>query len=288
MILAAGTFFDGISTTSLFLGLGVVLAYAVPALVGDKLSLAATRVVLWCAWGLHGLAVLWSLFGLSPNSPNDVPRFGFAPALSVTAWLGLTVYAVESYMYPKLKAVWVFAAIGAAAVILAMLFPGQALHSAASKWLPVHWALGLASYGLFAAAVAHAWLMMRAELQMRLPSNMTASTMSATFSGLPLLTLERLTFRFVSAGFVLLTATLLAGWLFSESLYGAGKVWKWDHKTIFSVLSWLAFAVLIVGRAQFGWRGRTAVRVLYIGSGLLLLAYVGSRFVLEMVLGRTT
>lgn len=243
--------------------------------------MTATRLLLWCAWGLHGLAVLWSLFG-------NIPRFGFAPALSVTAWLGLTVYAVESYMYPKLRAVWVFAAIGAAAVMLAMLFPGQALHSAASKWLPVHWALGLASYGLFAAAVAHAWLMMRAESQMRLPPSKTASALSATSSGLPLLTLERLTFRFVNSGFVLLTATLLAGWLFSESLYGAGKVWKWDHKTIFSVLSWLAFAVLIVGRAQFGWRGRTAVRVLYVGSGLLLLAYVGSRFVLEVVLGRMT
>jgi ABC-type uncharacterized transport system permease subunit len=281
MILAAGTFFDTTSTTSLFLGLGAVAAYAIPALMGDKLSMSATRALLWTAWGLHGLAVLWSLFG-------ELPRFGFAPALSVTAWLGLTVYAVESYMYPKLKAVWVFAAIGAAAVVLAMLFPGQALHSAASKWLPVHWALGLASYGLFAAAVAHAWLMMRAESQMRLPSNMRPSALSGTSSGLPLLTLERLTFRFVNAGFVLLTATLLAGWLFSESLYGADKVWKWDHKTIFSVLSWLAFAVLIVGRAQFGWRGRTAVRVLYIGSGLLLLAYVGSRFVLEVVLGRLT
>jgi ABC-type uncharacterized transport system permease subunit len=263
------------SLTGLILGLGAAMAYAVPALAGERFSANTTRRLLWAAWGLHGLAVLWSLFG-------DVPRFGFAPALSVTAWLGLTVYAVESYMYPKLKAVWVFAAIGAAAVILAMLFPGQALHSAASKWLPVHWALGLASYGLFAAAVAHAWLMMRAESQMRL----SPSALSATSSGLPLLTLERLTFRFVNAGFVLLTATLLAGWLFSESLYGAGKVWKWEHKTIFSVLSWLAFAVLIVGRAQFGWRGRTAVRVLYIGSGLLLLAYVGSRFVLEVVLGR--
>ena len=279
MILAAGSFFDAISATSLFLGLGAVLAYAIPALVGARLSVTATRLLLWCAWGLHGLTVLWSLFGLSPDG---VPRFGFAPALSVTAWLGLTVYAVESYMYPKLKAVWVFAVIGAAAVVLAMLFPGQALHSAASQWLPVHWALGLASYGLFAAAVAHAWLMMRAESQMR----MSPSALSATSSGLPLLTLERLTFRFVIAGFVLLTATLLAGWLFSESLYGAGKVWKWDHKTIFSVLSWLAFAVLIVGRAQFGWRGRTAVRVLYIGSGPLLLAYVGSRFVLEVLLGR--
>ena len=265
------------SLTSLFLGLGAAVAYATPALASARLSAATTRLLLWCAWGLHGMAVLWSLFG-------DIPHFGFAPALSVTAWLGLTVYAVESYMYPKLKAVWAFAGIGAMAVLLALVFPGQILHSAASKWLPVHWALGLASYGLFAVAVAHAWLMMRAESQMRL----SPSSMSATSSGLPLLTLERLTFRFVTAGFVLLTATLLAGWLFSESLYGAGKVWKWDHKTIFSVLSWLAFAVLIVGRAQFGWRGRTAVRVLYIGSGLLLFAYVGSRFVLEVVLGRVT
>jgi ABC-type uncharacterized transport system permease subunit len=64
--------------------------------------------------------------------------------------------------------------------------------------------------------------------------------------------------------------------------------WKWDHKTIFSVLAWLTFAVLLTGRARFGWRGRTARRVLYAGSALLLLAYVGSRFVLEVVLSRAS
>jgi ABC-type uncharacterized transport system permease subunit len=86
---------------------------------------------------------------------------------------------------------------------------------------------------------------------------------------------------------VLLSATLLAGVLFGEQLYGAGgRAWKWDHKTIFSVLAWLTFAVLLIGRARFGWRGRTARRVLYAGSALLLLAYVGSRFVLEVVLAR--
>jgi ABC-type uncharacterized transport system permease subunit len=106
-------------------------------------------------------------------------------------------------------------------------------------------------------------------------------------SGLPLLTLERLTFRFVGAGFVLLSATLLVGIFFAESLYGQGVAWKWDHKTIFSLLSWLTFAVLLIGRARFGWRGRRAASVLYIGSGLLLLAYAGSRFVLEIILGRT-
>ena len=71
-------------------------------------------------------------------------------------------------------------------------------------------------------------------------------------------------------------ATLLAGLLFDESLYGT--VWKWNHKTVFSVLSWLTFAVLLLGRAHLGWRGRHAARLLYIGSGLLLLAYAGLRF----------
>ena len=99
-----------------------------------------------------------------------------------------------------------------------------------------------------------------------------------------LLTLERLTFRFVTAGFVLLSATLAAGGLFSEQLYG--RAWHWDHKAVFSVLAWATFAVLLLGRARFGWRGRKAVRVLYAGAALLLLAYAGSRFVMEVVLGR--
>ena len=56
---------------------------------------------------------------------------------------------------------------------------------------------------------------------------------------------------------------------------------------MFSLLAWLTFAVLLLGRHRFGWRGRTAVRVLYAGAGLLLLAYVGSRFVIEVILGRS-
>ena len=151
--------------------------------------------------------------------------------------------------------------------------------SAASPWLPLHLALGIASYGLFAAAVVHAWLMTRAEKQIRHAADPQA--------GVPLLTLERLTFRFVAAGFVLLSATLLAGLLFSETLYGTAGHWQaGTTRRVFSVLAWLVFAVLLLGRARFGWRGRKAVRVLYAGSALLLLAYVGSRFVLEVVLSR--
>ena len=186
----------------------------------------------------------------------------------------LTVYAVERQMFPQLQARWALAGLGSIAVLLPLVFPGNPWHVSTSPWLPLHLALGVGSYGLFAAAAVHAWLMTRTERSMRQATDAPA--------GLPLLTLERLTFRFATAGFVLLSATLLAGLVFSESLGG----WKWDHKTVFSVLAWLVFAFLLVGRLRFGWRGRKAVRVLYTGSLLLLLGYAGSRFVLEVILKR--
>ena len=260
------------STVGLALAVGAALAYATPAVAARFLSGATARNALWCAWAVHALALAWGLAG-------DTPRFGFAPALSVTAWLALSVYAIERHLMPQLHARWALAGLGALTVMLAAVFPGTPVNAMASPWLPLHWALGIASYGLFATAVVHAWLMMRAERHIRHAAN--------TDSGVPLLTLERLTFRFVSAGFILLTATLLAGLLFGEVLYGGTRAWRWDHKTVFSLLSWLVFAVLLLGRARFGWRGRKAVRVLYVGSLLLLLAYAGSRFVLEVILRRS-
>jgi ABC-type uncharacterized transport system permease subunit len=252
----------------LALGLAAAAAYAVPAAAAARLSERGARMALLAAWVLHGLVLAASLMG-------PAPRFGFAPALSMTAWLVLTVYAIERQVFPQMEARWALAGLGAAAVLLSLAFPGAVLHPSASPLLPLHWALGIASYGLFAAAVVHAWLMMRAERHIRQAADPHA--------GLPLLTLERLTFRFVALGFVLLSATLLAGLLFGDP---AGPGWRWDHKTVFSVGAWAAFAMLLVGRARFGWRGRKAVRMLYFGSLLLLLAYVGSRFVLEVVMGR--
>ena len=250
---------------------GAAASYAVLALATRRLSPPVLRGVLFAAWLLHAITLAEGLLG-------EPPRFGFAAILSMTVWLVLSVYAIESRLFPQLHAHWALAGIGSVAVVLSVVFPGMSYHMVASPWLPLHWALGVASYGLFAAAVVHGWLITRSERSIRLAVQNDA--------GVPLLTLERLTFRFVEAGFVLLSATLLVGWLFAEQLYGPGLVWQWNHKTVFSVLSWLTFAGLLLGRARLGWRGPTAVRVLYIGSALLLLSYVGSRFVLEVVLKR--
>ncbi len=100
--------------------------------------------------------------------------------------------------------------------------------------------------------------------------------------------MERLTFRFVTAGFVLLSATLLAGLLFSETLrrQHARLEMGPQDRVLGARMAHLRGAA--DRTARFGWRGRTARRVLYAGAVVLLLAYVGSRFVLEVVLARAT
>ncbi len=251
------------SLASLVLTLAAAVAYVAPTVWAARMHQEAARSVLMVAWLLHGLTLVWGLVG-------DEPRFGWAQALSFTAWLVLTIYVIERQMLPQLRSRLALTGLGALALVPPLFFQGRPLH-VDGPWLPIHLALGIAAYGMVAAAVVHAWLMGRAEQQIRLAAEAS--------SGVPLLTLERLTFRFTSVGFLLLSLTLIAG------LVSGG--WRWDHKTVLTSAAWLVFALLVVGRLRFGWRGRKAVRVLYAGSFLLLLAYAGSRFVLEVLLGRT-
>lgn len=98
----------------------------------------------------------------------------------------------------------------------------------------------------------------------------------------PLVELETLLFRTIATGFVLLGATLLTGLLFVQDLLAQHLV----HKTVLSLLSWLVFGVLLLGRWRQGWRGRTAVHWTLAAMALLVLAFFGSKFVLELVLQR--
>ena len=262
------------------------MALAVPSLVAllGYLGAAWRRDAAWfgvalaIGWLAHACAIALHSAGVGELLPGA--RFGFAPALSVTLWLVLAVYAIESRFVPLPGARRTLALLGAAAVLLALLFPGELRPHAGSPWAPLHWVLGIASYGLFGAALLHALLLRRAEQRLRGRPAAGETVGTAAPQGLPLLRLEKLTFRFVGAGFAVLSAALLLGWWFATP-------WRWDHKSVFSMLAWAVFAALLAGRRAFGWRGRLATRWLYVGAGLLLLAYVGSRFVLEVLLHRT-
>ncbi len=232
--------------------------------------------LLFAAWLVHALLLLGGVGLWAPA--GEGLRLGFAPALSFTVWLVLAVHGVESRFLPVANARRALALAGALAVALAWAFPGDVRAVAHSRWAPLHWVLGLTSYGLFGAAVLHAVLLDTADRRLR-QKNPGGGSGTIGGGGLPLLTLERLTFRFVEAGFAVLTVALWLG-LQSEAQ------WHWDRKSVLSVLGWATFAALIVGRQWRGWRGRQATRWLYLGSLLLLLAYVGTRFVYEVVLQR--
>ena len=249
--------------------LAAAVGYLVLAAGHRALSPRVTQGMLAITWFLHGASLLiyWV------ESPG---RFGFASAMSVTAWMVSTIYGLETQLQPKLRARWTLAALGAAAILLNLLYPGTVHPRLPSIWLPLHWALGIASYGLIGAAVFHALLLRRADDAMR--------NAHAEDGQLPVLVLERLMFQFVTAGFIFLTATLVAGAGFAEVLYGSG--WRWDHKTVFSVLAWLSLGTLLLARWRLGWRGKRAARLLYASAGLLLMGYVGTRFVLEVLLNR--
>jgi ABC-type uncharacterized transport system permease subunit len=248
-----------------------LLAYGLAALPSTRTERIAGAALI-AGWLAHTLALALELAGVGRAVPGV--RFGFAPALSITLWLVLAVYGVESRLVPIRRVRRALASCGVIAVALALLFPGETFLQHA-PWAPAHWLLGIASYGLFGAAVLHAGMLGAADRQMR----QHAAPQPDAAGQLPLLRLERLTFRFVRAGFIALTATLVLGWWFTD-------VWHWDHKNVFSILAWLVFGGLLAGRALFGWRGRRATRWVYAGALLLLLAYVGSRFVLEVLLHR--
>jgi ABC-type uncharacterized transport system permease subunit len=272
MILSFGS--SGVAGSLSLLAAGIAVLAYVGAAAGNGGERRWPALAWQAGWLAHGIALLIDFAGLDEPAGAGA-RFGFAPVLSMTAWLVLTVHAVESRWMPLPQVRRALALIGAVVVMLAVAFPGEP-HPMAGEpaWVPLHWMLGIASYGLFGAAVLHASMLDATDRQLRGKRGPGTGPL-----GLPLLRLERLTFRFVDAGFVVLTAALVLGaWSTTQ--------WRWNHKTVFSLLGWAVFAALIAGRHLRGWRGRRATRWLYMGAVLLLLAYVGSRFVLEVLLHR--
>jgi ABC-type uncharacterized transport system permease subunit len=272
---------NGSALALLLLACVGLCAYGVAAWPGLQ---ARQDMALRAACAVHGLVLLAHLLGLGAG--GTLGRLGFAPVLSATVWLVLLVYVVESHFVPLRGARRVLAWMGLLSLPALLLFPGYGVFMHASAlWEPVHVILAIAAYVLFGAAVLHAVLLNRSERAMRnatVAGRLKEGAAAGAPAGgaiLPLLTLEKLTFRFVDLGFVVLSAALLLGWWFSSP-------WRWDHKTVFSLLAWAVFAALLLGRHLRGWRGKRATRWLYTGAVLLLLAYVGSRFVLEVLLHR--
>ena len=254
------------------------LCAGLPASQRSAISLATV-----IAWLLHGTA-LW----LEVSTPGSL-RVGFAMMLSIALWISVAAYWLESRNFALDGLRMLILPCAAVTVILPLAFPGSSFPLEKSTPLFAwHIVIAIMAYGTFTIAAFHAVLMTLQESRLHARPDIKAANagwLDAAIDRLPaLLTMEKLLFRLIAIGFVFLTLTVLSGVVFSEQLFG--KPLKWDHKTVFTLFSWVLFGVLLAGRYWRGWRGKTALNFTLAGFATLLLGYVGSHFVLEVVLHR--
>jgi ABC-type uncharacterized transport system permease subunit len=256
------------------------LLYAVCALLPSRQGAVISGVTA-LAWAVHG-AALWS----DAFAPGGL-RIGFAIMLSAALWVSVAAYWVENRNFALDGLRRLVMPCACAVALLPMVFPGAVMplqnQSSAFGW---HVAVAVLAYSTLTIAAFHAVLMALQEARLHaraVPAG--GGWFGGALDQLPaLLTMEKLLFRLIWIGFVLLSLTVLSGVVFSEQLFG--RALRWDHKNVFALLSWVLFAALLAGRQWRGWRGKTALRFTLAGFATLALAYVGSRFVLEVVLHR--
>jgi ABC-type uncharacterized transport system permease subunit len=207
-------------------------------------------------------------------------RFSFSFALSLMLWLAVFIYWLESFRSRMDGLQPMVLPLAAACSLLPALFPQVHMVAHAGTWgFKLHFLAAMLAYSLFTLSALHAVFMSFAERKLHQRA-LTKSLASLP----PILTMEALLFRMIVVAFASLTLALGSGLLFSEEIFGKAMVL--DHKTLFAFASWGIFAALLIGRHAYGWRGRIALRWTLTGFMVLLLAYIGSRFVAEVILGR--
>ncbi len=254
---------------------------------------AGERLLIAALWVAH----FWLL--KSTFADGEGWRFGFALGLSATLWLAVAVLWFESFYFEVASIRLLLLPLAALCAALPLWFPGSRILAAAAASegtvhnpaFDAHLVVALMAYGLLTIAALQALVM--AALDRWLHGNalqpqsdtLWARVQRALLGPLPpLLSMERVLFRIVALGFALLTLTVLTGIVFSEELFH--RPLSFDHKTVFTAVSWIIFGALLAGRARYGWRGRAAIRWTLAGFLVLFLAYAGSRFVLEVILHR--
>lgn len=244
------------------------------------------RLGLFVAIILHGIALQNALL------QDGHLRVSWSLALSAAIWIGMVVFWLESLIIRIDGLQLLLLPIGTVVCLLAALFPqSQVLAHADDAGLRIHLLIALSAYALVTIAALQAMLMSGLDHRLHFPleNRGQSGPVRRAIGRLldaqpPLLAQEQILFRLIWIAFAALTLTVMSGALISLAL--VGKWLAFDHKSIFTLLSWLTFGILILGRHLRGWRGRTALRYTLVGFAFVVLAYTGSRFVIEVILQR--
>lgn len=200
--------------------------------------------------------------------------FGLANSASFVAWLIAILLFLSSISKPVHALGILVYPLAAITLIFSVAFPDTT-----GKVIPMslasHVFLSITAYALLALAVCQSVLLKIQE------KHLHAREINGFINKLPpLQTMERLLFQSLRIGFYLLTLSLATGFIFIDDFFAQHLI----HKTVLSLMAWVIFATLIFGRRLFGWRGKQAITATQVGFAILVLAYFGSKFVLERLL----
>jgi len=266
-------YLPALAVSALYAIAAALLFHRLRTPVGNTIgTFESKRPALWVA---ATALLLHTIITFQRSGLPDALNLPFFTALSVTA---VTIVLIQLLMCLKRPAdylgllIYPIAAVG---LLASELFATQA--EALPQYLQLHILLSITAYAVLAVGAAQAVLVsvQRHYLQKHQPRGFIAALP-------PLTSMESLLFSLLTFGFALLTLSLLSGFVFLEDMFAQQVV----HKTVLACLAWVIFAVLLFGRWRFGWRGKRAVRWTLGGFAMLLVAYFGSKLVLELILQR--
>ncbi len=204
--------------------------------------------------------------------------FGFFNAVSLISWLVALIVMLTSLFRPLENLLLFLFPIAALAIILELFIPDtRILSESLSAGLRIHILLSICAYSLLLISAFQAIVL---AIQERLIKTKRAARIMNTLP--PLQVMEELLIQIIVIGFFTLSLSLASGMMFIDDLFSQHLI----HKTVLSILAWVIYFILLLGRWNAGWRGKRIIRWTLGGFSTLLLAYIGSKFVLEIILQR--
>ncbi|MDD5460555.1 MAG: cytochrome c biogenesis protein CcsA [Methylococcales bacterium] len=233
------------------------------------------RAALYSAWAAVSMHLLYIAIVFEHNNGFN---FGFFSTSSLVAMIVALLLLIAALNNPVEKLGIAIFPMAAAMLILELNFADKTQPLLNYSWaMDTHILTSIIAFSLLNIAALQAILLAIQDQQLKShPPKRFIQSLP------PLQTMESLLFQMLGAGLVLLTISLVSGFLFIEDLFAQHLV----HKTVLSILAWIIFSGLLMGRSRYGWRGKTAIQWTLIGFVLLLLAYFGSKLVLELILHR--
>lgn len=258
-----------IIAATLYAVLGVTLAAQVIQQATPTVSLLLRAIaVTLCfhAVGIYGISV----------QPEGIQLSLFVVS-SLIFWVINTIVLLSSIRKPLHNIFLFLLPLSVVAVIATLVSHSQSSIIQLDNKLASHVVLSVLAYSLLTIATLQALLLAYQNRQLKAKAGLHSLRYLP-----PLQTMEALLFEFLLVGEILLTLSIITGFIFLDNIFAQHLA----HKTVFSIAAWLVYAFLLIGKYKLGWRGNTAIRWTLAGFLFLMLAYFGSKLVLEVILRR--